>query len=387
MRTMPLLFQKLKRDVGMDLDDLSAVRAADTSNILAQLGGWPEMFEDALSRDEKFELNPVYREIDLILIAGVGGSAIAGELASSWIANEIRVPIMLCRNYTLPALAGPKTLVIAVSYSGETDETLSCFMDAHRRAAPAIAVSAGGRLERYASKLQVPHLEIKKGLAPRVGLPYLFTATARILASYLPDEGGKKVVELKGLSDFLEGERNQYLPQSPSKQNPAKQLALLLRGRFPVIFAYHPFSSVAFRMKADFNENAKTPCKWEVLPELKHNEALGWSRPEAAKGFHAILLRDSTEDPLLGIDMENLEEQLLRDRFDGVSQLHAHGENLAERFFSFIYLGGYTSSYLGILNGVDPSRIDLITKLKEELRRKTNLIAKLDNEAESSPTL
>ncbi len=343
--------------------------------MLGLLDNWSGMFDDALMLVDDFALPRDYRGADAIVIAGVGGSAIAGDLALAWLGEDLKVPAVICRDYSLPAFVTGRTVVVAVSFSGETEETLSCFVEAQKRKARLVALSTGGRLEKYAKQAGVPFLKITGKMPPRMGLPYLFVGVAKILATVLEN---KRAEEVKTLPSFLARLREEYGVGSGTMRNDAKRLALKVHGHLPIVYAYPPLTAVALRWKCEFNENGKMPCKWEVLPELKHNEVAGWMRERSGAGFVGLLLRDVKESDVVGTDMENLKRYALEGKLDEILEFRAQGGSLAERLFSLIYLGEYASVYLGIMNGVDPSRVDVIRRLKEELRRQTRIHEKLD---------
>jgi glucose/mannose-6-phosphate isomerase len=359
----------------LSLDDRKALGGVDKSDMLGLLDHWGGMFDDALMLVDDFALPRDWRGVDAVVIAGVGGSGVAGDLVLAWLGEDLRVPAVVCRDYALPAFVTGKTIVVTVSFSGETEETLSCFVDGQKRKARLIALSTGGRLEKYAKQAGVPHLKITGKMPPRMGLPYLFAGVAKILATILES---KRAEELKTLPNFLARLREMYGVESGTVRNDAKRLALKVHGHVPIVYAYPPLSVVALRWKSEFNENGKMPCKWEVLPELKHNEVEGWTRERSGAGFVGLLLRDVKEGDVVGADMENLKRYALEGTLDEILEFRAQGGSLAERLFSLIYLGEYGSVYLGILNGVDPSRVDVIRRLKEELRRQTRIHEKLD---------
>ncbi len=359
----------------MSLDDRQALRKIDESDMLGLLDNWPGMFDDALMLVDDFALPRDYHGADLIVIAGVGGSAVAGDLALAWLGPDLKKPVVVCREYSLPAFVSSRSLVVVVSFSGETEEALSCFVEAQKRKAHIITLGTGGRLEKYARQVGVPHLKFAGRMPPRVGLPYLFSGVAKILSAAL--ENGR-AEELKRMPDFLGRLREEFRAESPTVRNEAKRIALKVHGHVPIIYASPPLSAVALRLKTEFNENGKMPCKWEVLPELKHNEVAGWMRGGSGAGFVGLLLRDVREGEIARADVENLLRYALYGKLDEVLELRARGDLLAERLFSLIYLGEYASVYLGIMNGVDPTDIGAVRRLKEELRRQTRIHEKLD---------
>ena len=231
---------------------------------------------------------------DNIIVSGLGGSAIGGDLLKDWARDRASVPIEVNRDYHLPAYAGKKTLVIVSSYSGDTEESLSAFLDALKRKCMVYCVTSGGALLKYAVKHNVPYLQVPSGMPPRAALPYMFISLVIFMQKIGLVTGVS--VELDEALKLLEKISADNLPQKPTIDNFAKTLALDIGETVPVIYGFGFYRGVAQRFKQQINENAKYPAKWEVFPELDHNEIVGWANSgDSGKGFSIIFLRDMDE--------------------------------------------------------------------------------------------
>ena len=209
----------------------------------------------------------------------MGGSAIGGELLKDYARSQAPVPIEVSKDYTLPAYAEQSSLVVIVSYSGETEESLSAFLDAQRRHCMTYCISSGGSLLEFAEKLNVPHLRVPAGMPPRAASPYLLVPQLVLL-----EKMGLVSGVSEGLSDAsrnLEKISRENAPEKPAESNPAKLLASGINGTVPVVYGFGIYRGVAQRWKQQFNENAKVPAKWDVFPELDHNEIVGWEKAGA----------------------------------------------------------------------------------------------------------
>jgi len=315
-----------------------------------------------------------------VVIVGMGGSSIGGELLKDYLRNVTVIPILICNDYELPAYAGKDTLVFVNSYSGETEETLSAFVEAVRRGCMIVAVTSGGHLKSLCEKLKLPCLTIPGGLPPRTALPYFFFPSLAFM-----EELG--VASIKN-EDLLETERvleeisKECSPQVPLEENLAKSLAANLYGTIPVIYGSGKLCAVAHRWKTQLNENSKVPCKYEVFPELNHNEVVGWEAPEKlTKTFSVVLLRDPEESPRLKLRIEVTKRIALR-KVGKVLEVQARGKSELARMFSLVHLGDLVSVYLAILSKIDPWPVETISKIKSELREKLRTIEKLEVEVE-----
>ena len=347
------------------LDDLAKIKSVDKSNMLSFCTDAPKHYEVACKASRKLKLSfPKPKEI---IVAGMGGSAIGGELLKDWARDKIAVPIEVCRDYSLPAYADESTLVFAVSYSGETEESLSVFLDAVKRGCEIISLSSGGKLQEFAEKLDVSHIPVPKGMAPRATLPYLFMPFPSILESI----GLVSNVDLE-ISETIKVLKQVSVENSPAKpvnSNFSKTLASAICGSVPVVYGFGFYRAVAQRFKTQFNENSKVPAKWEFFPELNHNEIVGWEGiSDHAKLFSIILIRDADEPVELHTRIETTKE-LMRKESLRIFEVYGKGKSMLARMCSVICLGDFTSVYLAVLRGVDPTPVRTINVLKERLAK------------------
>jgi glucose/mannose-6-phosphate isomerase len=249
------------------LDDTVQMRKIDKSGMLSFCVDAAEHYQKAANAAEK--ISPSYSEPENIVVAGMGGSAIGGELLKDWARDKAQMPIEVSRAYSLPAYANEKSLVLIVSYSGETEETLSSFLDAVKRKCLVFCVSSGGSLLEFAEKLGVPYLRVPSGFPPRAALPYLFTPLLVLLEKMRVVSGVS--VGLSEAMTLLRRVSGENAPEKPVKENAAKALAVGINGTVPVVYGFGVFRGVAQRFKTQFNENGKVPSKWEYFSELNHN--------------------------------------------------------------------------------------------------------------------
>lgn len=345
------------------LDDSSRIRKIDKSEMLSFCVEAARHYRDAAELSGKVKIK--YRRPKTIIVAGMGGSAIGGELLKDWAKDSVRTPIEVCRDYNLPAYADENTLLFATSYSGETEETLSVFLEALKRKCMTITISSGGTLQRFAQELDVPHLLVPSGMAPRATLPYLFIPLPRILqkigiAPSMQKEYSETVRILKQI-----GEENS--PEIPSASNPSKTLATEIQGTIPTIYGFGFYRAVAQRFKTQINENSKNPAKWEYLPELNHNEIVGWEEAkEFAKYFSVIFIRDKAEPREIKLRIETTRELISR-TLTGLFEVWSKGKSKLARMTSVICTGDFTSVYLAVLRGIDPTPVRSIDFLKRRL--------------------
>ena len=364
------------------LDRLEEIRRIDKSGMLDICAKTPEHCRDAIQRAKQIgvprevkiseRVTIEYKRPRHVIIVGMGGSAVGGEILRDWLRDRIRVPIEVCKDYTLPAYASRDTLVFAVSYSGNTEETLSAFVEAIKRGCMIATVTSGGHLLSFSERLHVPHITIPNGLPPRVAIPYLFFPLPILmekmgLSLNIDREAEEAVQVLKKLSI-------EAAPQSTTVNNPSKKLALELEGTIPVVYGFRQYGAVARRLKTQFNENSKLPSKHDVFPELNHNEVVGWEAPETlTKRFSIILLRDRDEPPEIKNIIESTKLLALH-KAHKVLEIYARGQKKLAKVFSLLYIGDLASIYLAILRKTDPTPVETIDKIKGETRRKFNMI-------------
>jgi glucose/mannose-6-phosphate isomerase len=347
------------------LNDLTEIKKIDRSNMLSFCVGAPEHYEKASRLAKTFSIN--YPKPRTIIVAGMGGSAIGGELIKDWARDRIAIPIEVCREYSLPAYADKNTLAIIVSYSGETEETLGVFLDAVKRRCMTLCISSGGTLQEFAQKLSVPYLLVPSGMAPRASLPYLFIPLPILLekvgsVSNITSEISDTIKSLKQVSDASS-------PEKLLDKNFAKKLAVSISGTAPVVYGFEIYCSVAHRLKTQFNENSKVPAKWECFSELNHNEIVGWEAAnELARHFSAIFIRDDSESEAMRARI-GITQELMRKKSLKIYEVKGVGKSRLAKMSSVICIGDFTSVYLAIMRGIDPTPVKSIASLKEKLKQ------------------
>jgi len=299
-----------------------------------------------------------------VVVCGMGGSAIGADLVLATM-PDLAVPAAVVRGYHLPAWVGPGTLVVAASFSGDTEETLACTREALGRGCVPVCVASGGRLAALAEELELPLVRVPAGGQPRAAVGYLATPLlATLVACGL---SGDRQTDVDEAAAVLRAGVAACGPGVPDASNPAKALARRLHRRQVVVYGAGLTAPVARRWKGQINENAKAPAFWNELPELDHNELMGWtSLPHAAAGTIAVFLDDVAEDERLR-RRADLTAAELEARGVGVERVSASGRSAFARLFSLVQLGDYASYYLALLYGVDPTPVAAIQAFKAKL--------------------
>lgn len=359
------------------LDNPKRVKEVDRSGMLDDLVKTPDYCRDAIERARQVNV-PEGVNPKNIVIVGMGGSAIGGEILQSWLRDKLPLPIEVCRDYILPAYVNKNTLVFANSYSGNTEETLTAFLTAIQRKCTVLAVTSGGQLEAFCKKLRVPHVTIPAGLQPRVAIPYIFFPLPILMEklgilSNIEDE-------LEEAIRILEKVAKANALEVPTMKNKAKQLATEILGTIPVTYGFRQYSSIAHRLKTQFNENSKIPSKFDNFPELNHNETVGYEAPETlTKTQSIILIRDPQEPPEIRNRIETT-TNLAFNRANKVLEIIAEGKGKLAKMFSVMCTGDFASVYLAILQNKNPTPVKIIERVKGELAKKSGMKEKLEAE-------
>jgi len=275
--------------------------------------------------------------------------------------------LVVNKSYALPNFVNQKTLVFASSYSGNTEETLSGFEKALERGAKVIVVTSGGTLFQRAQEEGLPILKIPSGYQPRAALGYLFFPILGVLERWqlISD----KTLAIEETFDLFEHLSAEFSSRTPKSENLAKQTAANLFGKIAVIYGSDDLTGVAaLRWKCQFNENSKVPAFWHILPELNHNEIVGWHRQDFGQNFALIFLRHQAEHPKINKRME-ITRELIEKQVGGVYQIWARGDSRLAKIFSLLYLGDFISAYLAVLYEIDPTPVEKIELLKEKLKQ------------------
>lgn len=352
-----------------DIDDIDAIRSLDNSDMLWSIINFPGQIDESVDIGYDADISGLDAEsINNIVIAGMGGSAIGGDLLRGYLSTLPVPPIYIHRDYDLPGFVGRDSLVVALSYSGNTEETLSAFDRAVEIGAQIICIGSGGKLPENAGKHSMPCIRIPGGLMPRAALGYLFVPLLIVISRL----GFCRIEkdDLIKLSDFMRSNVHGYSPETPMEKNPAKQLAEGIRNRLPIIYAADRFfGPVARRFKAQLCENAKTLAFCNTFPEFNHNELVGFENPPISAGDIIVVVFSDIDDNRRVKSRMKIVTDFLNYRGVEVLKIESDGSNLLERMFSVIQLGDFASFYLAVLNDCDPSVIEPIEYLKQELAK------------------
>lgn len=355
------------------LNDLKYIKSIDISDMLGAVEAFPRHCREAVelaNATDLCDLTDVANagRINTVLVLGMGGSGIAGDVAKAILGADLSVPFVVNKGYELPAFVDSGTLVIAVSYSGETEETLATFDKAVQASGQVAVITSGGQLAAKAKELNAPAFLIPTGLQPRAAIAYLalplITLMRRIGFAKRNTEDREELITLaENLVNLYSGERS-------ASENPAKNLAADLYGKMPVIYGSEGISAVAaLRWKCQFNENSKSPAFWNSFPELNHNETVGWQElAKISKQCHLVVLRDDGENDRVAKRIEAT-LPMIADNFGGVSEIKTMGKSSQARLFSLIMTGDFVSVYLAILYDVDPTSVERIQLLKDKLAK------------------
>ncbi len=348
------------------LRDLSreTIATFDASGQLGDVLGMPEQLRDALWRVESAALAPHDARGGLV-IAGMGGSAIGGMLARAVLGDSASRPIILARDYGLPAWTTPDATVLCASYSGNTEETLAAYDAAGALGARRIVVTTGGKLAEAARTDGVPVIPLPGGFQPRAAVAYSLVVALEVAA--LCGAASRQHCEIDVAAAHAEQLVADWGPDAP-EDSLAKKLARGLHGTIPQLAGSGLTAPIAYRWKAQINENAKLPASANELPELDHNEIAGWEGAPELGRFSAVFLDDSDLHPRIRQRIA-LTRGLIGSSAAATYRVETVGESRCERLVSLVLLGDLVSIYLAVLRGVDPSPVDVIERLKGELAR------------------
>jgi len=345
------------------LDSKERVRALDQKDMLGSIEALPKHLADGLRRGRMSGL-PRFVPKEIV-VCGMGGSAIGGDLLKAWLEVSSEVPCEVYRSYILPGHVGRDSLVIVASYSGNTEESLSMFEDAGKKRSKIVALSSGGQLAKMSEAVSVPFAKLPSGLLPRASLGYMFGAMLGVL------ERSGVVVQDKQVEEAVRimGKMTAYCKQSvPTSDNPAKMIAHELFTCVPLVIGYGLSQPVAKRWANQLNENGKSIAYSSELPELDHNEIVGWVKDARSKGFAAVFLQHDDRQVQMQKRIQATKDMI--GRVSSVYSVDAIGLSPLAKMFSLVIMGDYTSAYLGLLRGEDPSSNEPIDELKAVMSKK-----------------
>lgn len=340
------------------IDDLKYIHQKDSKDAL----GVAEKQWEQLTYN--FECVKSSVEIKNIVLSGMGGSALAGKLSRSWPGHNL--PFEVCSDYSIPKYVNSKTLFIASSYSGNTEETLCALAEAEKAGAQIVILTSGGKLKDIAEEKKYPSVILPSGYQPRTTAFFGLNALVTIFDSFGLVDGHTLKNELKNSADFIKNEIKKWVVEINSKDNSAKKLARELMGLSPVIYSGPFLWPAAYKWKISINENAKNVAWCNQYPEFNHNEFIGWSSHPVEKLYAIVDLRSSFDNPQVKKRFE-ISDRLLSGRRPKSITVDAEGNTLLEQLLWTVAFGDFFSIYLALLNGIDPTPVDLIEKLKKEL--------------------
>jgi glucose/mannose-6-phosphate isomerase len=335
-----------------------AIRAIDPSGQLDDVLAMPDHLRDALWRVESAGLEP--EEASGLIVCGMGGSAIGGVLARAALGDALVRPMLIFRDYELPPWTATDRAVLCTSYSGNTEETLACFEAAEIVGARRYAATTGGKLADAARAADVPVIGLPGGLQPRHSVGYGFTVACEVAALVGIASGMR--TQIDAAASHLEESRDALLAR-------AEQIADEIAGTVPLIYGCELTVPVAYRWKCQVNENAKQHAFDHQLPELDHNEIVGWTQNgDGPAAFSAIFLDDSDQHPRQR-QRADLTAGLIEPQAKSVLRIETEGETRAQRLLWSVLLGDLVSLELAVRNGVDPEPVAVIENLKDQLGR------------------
>lgn len=351
----------------LNLDDVDAMKRHDRGGMLDLVNRFGEDLQQAI------EVAKSLGDLDgtgvrNVVLLGMGGSAIGGDLVKAYLGRELGVPFQVLRHYHVPGWVGPHTLVLASSYSGNTEEALAALEMAQQAGARIVCLTSGGELERIAERMKYFRFPFPPGRPPRTALPFSFVGVLAILAraGLIPDQTSEVESSLEWVEDRLRA----FGPSTALQENAAKMLARRLLGAIPIVYGSADYLvHVARRWASQFCENAKSLAYFSEIPEMNHNEIVGWEHPSGQLRLMVpIFLRDQEDHPRIQARLE-ITRELLGLRCEQTLEYWSSGTTRLERLWSLILLGDFASMYLAFQNGEDPTPVEVIDTLKARMRQ------------------
>lgn len=344
------------------LDDQNVLTQRDPHGALQVAATqWQQARHPATVREPAHDGRPLAN----VVVAGMGGSALAAGLAKVWLDDRLQLPFEVVRDYNLPHYVNAQTLVIVSSYSGNTEESLSCLAQARQRSAQTAIIASGGQLAQSAQDQSIAHVLVPSGTQPRMATLYMLRALVALLAHFavVPGTALQQIADAAG---WLERETKKWTLDVPTATNEAKQLALLAVGKTPVFYGGALTAPLAYKWKISWNENAKNVAFWNQYPEFNHNEFIGWASHPVEKPFAVFDLISGYEHPQI-LKRFQISDRLLSGLRPKSQVIRLQGDTILQQLMWGCILADFTSIYVAILNGVDPVPVELIERLKKEL--------------------
>ena len=327
-------------------------------NMKDLIANFSKQLSEALRIGKAAKLNASSKEVRNVLICGLGGSGIGGSIVRELVMNESATPIELAKGYFIPAYVNENSLVIISSYSGNTEETLQCMEQAMQKKAKIVCITSGGKVAEIAGTKKLDHILVPGGMPPRSCLGYSLTqlffilSFNKIIASDL-DSSFQSAIKL------IDAEEKNIIAE-------AERISSLLLNKFPVIYATTNYEGIAIRFRQQLNENAKVLCWHQVIPEMNHNELVGWTQKN--ENVSVIIFRDRDEYERNNTRIE-INKKVIAQFAGGITEIWSKGKSAIEKAIYFIHLGDWISVLLAEKRGVDAMEIEVINRLKSELSK------------------
>ena len=348
------------------LDDMKLISEIDKSDMLGAVAGFPEQIKEAKEIVDSATLGSFFK-VDNIVISGMGASAISGDIVQSLLRDKIDIPIYVTRQYDLPKWVHKDTLLLSQSYSGNTEETLHTFKHGHQKRCKIIGISSGGKLQEFCEKREIPHIKIPTGFPPRAATGYILFSAIYALKKIgvLNIDVDHEISEtITVVNEF----RNHNKKEVPETDNLSKQIAKKIYNKIPQVYGFDFYSPIAKRWCTQLNENSKLICRYDEVSECNHNDIIGWSMdPDVSKKFSCVLFRDRENESIYMSKRLDFMKKLYEDIAGNVIEIYPQGKKRLAKMMHAMYLGDFVSCYLAILRKIDPTPIDAITELKNEL--------------------
>jgi glucose/mannose-6-phosphate isomerase len=329
--------------------DEKEIKAVDKDDMYQVLNDFPLQMQKGWQLAENIKITD---KVDKIIVTGMGGSCLPGEILKSYV-PDLAIPIFLSRGYSLPEFVDENTLVFAISYSGNTEETVEALKDAKKKRAQIVVISSGGKVQKIAEEAEHTYIEVPSGLQPRFAYGYQFLVILRVLQNSNHVESQDDTIE----------KTIQTLRKDIFKER-AEDLAEKLQDKIPIIYTSDSLKAVSYKWKINFNENSKIPAFSNVFPELNHNEMNGYTLING--NFHIIVIKDDDDHPRIKKRMD-IFKSLVKQRGIEITEIALSGPNRLSKMISAIYIGDWVSFYLAILNKQDPTPVKMIEDFKEKL--------------------
>ncbi|MFQ6677214.1 MAG: bifunctional phosphoglucose/phosphomannose isomerase [Fidelibacterota bacterium] len=344
------------------------IKSIDTQNMRKAIFDFPAHLIDALTIGRNFTPKNIFQDIQNIVVAGMGGSAIGGDVCRLLVSNDLTVPLVVCRNYTLPNWVNKHTLVICSSYSGNTEESLSAFENGQEKGAMLCGISTGGILTEKMQAIGLDVISIPAGLQPRAALAYsvvpmLFhLINQRLINDSILDD-------IQNAAEMLMGKREGY--RTENRQNPTYQLASKIFDTIPIIYGSSETTAiVALRLKGQFCENADMLAYHNELPEMNHNEIVGWeNNSDVFNHFSVLWIKDEKDHPRVQLRQE-ITRQIIEGKNTNQHIIRVEGSTPNSRFLHLIHFGDWVSYWCAIFHDTNPSPVKPIMRLKNKLSEK-----------------